>query len=270
MNSQHSRRHSNDTNSDLSDDEIFLPDETQSGIRRASKTGDILASPTHRKLTPTHIRSAGSSPIKRAGKRNSREFRSLNGSKANDSNFEEIHEHYRSIIADLKQSHEENIKHMKFKLHSLENSPQPDDEYLVSQQHPHSTVARKCLIINIPCHLGLYAEGEMEAIVFTILSLSVTSFELILQFWKHKAIQLLFLFQLFSPRKKEENNDKGQMVQHQVLQNYSFLFYHNLISFLSFLWYLLLGTDWSWFIDSYKCIITIFHYFSVPVRSTRS
>ncbi|XP_055300374.1 uncharacterized protein LOC129567480 isoform X2 [Sitodiplosis mosellana] len=130
--SQHSRRHSNDTNSDLSDDEIFLPDETKAGVvRRTSKTGDILASPTHRKITPTHIRSTGSSPIKKLRKGSQSEFRSLDNSKLVNLNAEEIHEHYRNVIADLKQTHDENVKQLKYKLQSFEG-PQADDEYLLT------------------------------------------------------------------------------------------------------------------------------------------
>lgn len=130
MFSQHSRRHSNDTNSDLSDDEIFLPDEAKLN-RRTSKTGEILASPTHRKLTPTHIKSTGSSPIKRINKYSRNQFRSFDDEKLDHVNADDIHEHYRKVIAELKQTHEDNVKHMQYKLQSLE-SPQADDEYLVS------------------------------------------------------------------------------------------------------------------------------------------
>lgn len=130
--SQHSRRHSNDTNSDLSDDEMFLPDETKAGcIRRTSKTGEILASPTHRKLTPTNVRSTESSPLKRITKKLRNEFRSFDENKIASLNVDEIHEHYRNIIADLKQSQEENRKQSKYNLQSLER---PDDEYLVSTE----------------------------------------------------------------------------------------------------------------------------------------
>lgn len=130
--SQHSRRHSNDTNSDLSDDEMFLPDETKAGcIRRTSKTGEILASPTHRKLTPTNVRSTESSPLKRITKKLRNEFRSFDENKIASLNVDEIHEHYRNIIADLKQSQEENRKQSKYNLQSLER---PDDEYLVSKE----------------------------------------------------------------------------------------------------------------------------------------
>lgn len=132
--SQHSRRHSNDTNSDLSDDEIFLPDETKGNIRRTSKTGEILASPTHRKLTPTHIRSTGSSPIKRIKKFSQSEFsRSFDADKFDNQHTVDIHEHYRKVIAELKQSHEDSVKHLHYKLQSLETPP-ADDEYLVSKQ----------------------------------------------------------------------------------------------------------------------------------------
>lgn len=127
--SQHSRRHSNNTNSDLSDDEIFLPDDHKTGaVRRSSKTGDILASPTHRKLTPTNIRSAGSSPSKRVSKL-SEHFRSLDGNRIK--NIDDVHSHYQTVIADLKRSHEESTKHLKYKVRALEN-PQNDEEYLVS------------------------------------------------------------------------------------------------------------------------------------------
>ncbi|XP_031624937.1 pericentrin isoform X2 [Contarinia nasturtii] len=134
--SQHSRRHSNDTNSDLSDDEIFvLPDETKSGyIRRTSKTGEILASPTHRKLTPTNIHSihsTGSSPLKRLSRNSRSEFRSLDTSKFEHLNADEIHKHYHNIIANLKQSHEENLGQLKYKLQSLDR-PADDDEYLLT------------------------------------------------------------------------------------------------------------------------------------------
>lgn len=126
--SQHSRRHSNNTNSDLSDDEIFLPDDNKSGgVRRSSKTGEILASPTHRKLTPTNIRSAGSSPSKRMGKLSQSDFRSLDSHKTS---VDDLHIHYQTIIADLKQSHDESIKRLKYKVRALEN-PQTDEEYLV-------------------------------------------------------------------------------------------------------------------------------------------
>lgn len=132
MFSQHSRRHSNNTNSDLSDDELFLPDDNKSGIvRRTSKTGDILASPTHRKLTPTHIRSTGSSPSKRISKVDRNVFRSLDAEKG--LSLSDLHTHYETTIADMKHSHEETVKHLKYKLRALEN-PQNDEEYLVSVQ----------------------------------------------------------------------------------------------------------------------------------------
>lgn len=64
-------------------------------------------------------------------KTNLNEFRSYDGNKIDSLTAEEIHEHYRNIISNMKQSHEENVRHMKYKLQSLE-SPQADDEYLVS------------------------------------------------------------------------------------------------------------------------------------------
>lgn len=62
--SQHSRRHSNDTGSELSDQEQ-LPYERSAVLHQGSpkrkKKGDILASPIHKKLTPTSIEESPSS-----------------------------------------------------------------------------------------------------------------------------------------------------------------------------------------------------------------
>lgn len=134
--SQHSRRHSNDTNSDLSDGEIFLPDETAAAMRRKSKAGEILASPTHRKITPTNISGATSlSSPKRTSSRSSQNnsIASSNGHK--ESAIEHLHEYYRKQIGDLKRSHDEIIKQLNYKLQSR----QSDDEYTVS-----SAVAWPC------------------------------------------------------------------------------------------------------------------------------
>lgn len=59
------------------------------------------------------------------------EFRSLDNGKFQHLHVDEIHEHYRNVIANLKQSHEESVKHLKYKLQSFEEQ-QADDEYLVS------------------------------------------------------------------------------------------------------------------------------------------
>lgn len=70
--SQHSRRHSNDTGSELSDQEA-LPDEKpnsrQSTPKRKNKS-EILASPTHRKITPTSIGDLLNSATKRPSRAN--------------------------------------------------------------------------------------------------------------------------------------------------------------------------------------------------------
>lgn len=124
--SQHSRRHSNDTNSDFSDDDILLPDDFRPTISRHSKTGDILSSPTHRKLTPTHIRSNGSSPSKRVSK-----VTGSNKFEEKGHSAEEVHEYYTNIIASLKRSHEDREKQLKYKLQKLDCLG-ADDEYLVS------------------------------------------------------------------------------------------------------------------------------------------
>lgn len=125
--SQHSRRHSNDTNSDFSDDDLLLPDDVKPAISRHSKAGEILSSPTHRKLTPTHIRSNGSSPTKRLTRLNLMEtLTHAEGPAAH-----ELHEYYSNIIASLKRSHEDKEKELTYKLQKLEGLG-TDDEYLVS------------------------------------------------------------------------------------------------------------------------------------------
>lgn len=122
--SQHSRRHSNDTNSDLSDGEIFSPDE-----RRKSKAGEILASPTHRKITPTNISGTSSlSSPKRASRRSSQHDSNAPSNGHKESAVEHLHEFYRKQINDLKRSNDETIKHLNYKLQSR----QSDDEYTVS------------------------------------------------------------------------------------------------------------------------------------------
>lgn len=111
-----------------------MPDETKGSIRRTSKTGKILASPTHRKLTPTHIKSTGSSPIKRINKFTRNQFRSFDDEKMDQMSVDDahIHDHYRKVIDELKQMHEDQVKRMQYKLQSLKGSP-TDDEYLVSK-----------------------------------------------------------------------------------------------------------------------------------------
>lgn len=128
MFSQHSRRLSNDTNSDLSDNEMFMPEDMAPVVRRRSKAGDILASPTHRKITPTNI-SAASSPRRPASARYS--HRSSLGSPRDqkDARIDELHEFYRKQIADLKRSNEEAANRLSYKFQSR----QSDDEYLVSR-----------------------------------------------------------------------------------------------------------------------------------------
>lgn len=135
--SQHSRRHSNDTNSDLSDGEIFLPEDNASPRnRRKSKAGEILASPTHRKITPTNIGNPAS-PTKRAiAKQNANDSRSSSSggsSKAAPPHLavDELHEFYRKKMVELKRSHEDTVRNLNYKLQSFQNR-QADDEYMVS------------------------------------------------------------------------------------------------------------------------------------------
>lgn len=131
--SQHSRRHSNDTNSDLSEDEMFLQDGEDIKLinkRRTSKTGEILASPTHRKMTPTNIRSAGSSPSKKFLKdSHSSDSKSLDSNKWQLLTAEQLHEYYKKKIEELKRSNEIAVNHLKYKLQAITN-PQADDEYV--------------------------------------------------------------------------------------------------------------------------------------------
>lgn len=69
--SQHSRRHSNESSSELSDQEQLLEDNIatiqQGSPKRKSK--ELLASPTHRKITPTSIGDL-LSPLRRIDIRN--------------------------------------------------------------------------------------------------------------------------------------------------------------------------------------------------------
>lgn len=109
-------------------------------MRRKSKAGEILASPTHRKITPTNISGAASlSSPKRASSRSSQNnsIASSNGHK--ESAVEHLHEFYRKQIADLKRSHDEIIKHLNYKLQSR----QSDDEYTVR-----STVACHFIVMS--------------------------------------------------------------------------------------------------------------------------
>lgn len=102
---------------------MFLPDEVISPVRRRSKAGDILASPTHRKMTPTNV-SLSSSPRRSSSAKHS------HGSphRTKDTQIDELHEFYRKQIADLKRSHDETVNRLTYRLQSR----QSDDEYLVS------------------------------------------------------------------------------------------------------------------------------------------
>lgn len=143
MFSQHSRRHSNDENSDLSDPEVFGDDLNYSHVKRRSKAGEILASPTHRKITPTNL--SGDmvlSPTRRIIKMTSRsdtpssagEARGATGTiddKDLDMSTDELHEFYRKKIAHINRCHEENLEHMKMRLQRHEQIGH-DDDYMVS------------------------------------------------------------------------------------------------------------------------------------------
>lgn len=107
----------------------------KSGIRRQSKAGEILASPTHRKLTPTHIRSNNSSPVKRLWKLNQNESKSLDRIEMPTSSGDDVHQHYKTLIENLKRSQEEKIKQLNYKIQMHEENLDADDEYLVSTEN---------------------------------------------------------------------------------------------------------------------------------------
>lgn len=69
--SQHSRRHSNESGSELSDQEQLMEDQVSNTqpISPKRKSKDLLASPTHRKITPTSIGDL-LSPLRRIDVRN--------------------------------------------------------------------------------------------------------------------------------------------------------------------------------------------------------
>lgn len=134
INSQHSRRHSNDTNSDLSECEIF-PDDANvpsggfGSVRRSSKAGEILASPTHRKLTPTNL--GPSSPNRRNSKKSQSESSSTSSHKQQKLAIDELHSFYKKKIAEINKKHENALKTLNYKYDQFENR-QTDDEYMVS------------------------------------------------------------------------------------------------------------------------------------------
>lgn len=126
--SQHSRRHSNDSTSELSDQEP-LPDDRRCSLpnspkhdtpRRKSTKPDIWSSPTHRKITPTSI--GADAHVAVAG-----------GSDDADPEptVQEVESFYRDKIAEINRQHEESVRMMKFRLKRFEcrNS---DDEFMVS------------------------------------------------------------------------------------------------------------------------------------------
>lgn len=84
-------------------------------------------------MTPTHIRSNGSSPSKRISKTiESNKF------EEKEQGADELHEYYTNIIASLKRMHEEKEKQLTYKLRKLD-SLGADDEYLVSTEEKYSS-----------------------------------------------------------------------------------------------------------------------------------
>lgn len=133
--SQHSRHHSNDTNSDLSDAEVFGDDLNYSNVKRKTKAGEILASPTHRKITPTNLGEV-MSPTRRIIKMTSRSATpSSSDARVDGKELEmspdELHEFYRKKIAHINRCHEENLKQTKMR-QQRHDGRSGDDDYMVS------------------------------------------------------------------------------------------------------------------------------------------
>lgn len=114
---------------------MFAEDLHFSQVRRRSKAGEILASPTHRKITPTNLGEV-LSPTRRIIKMTSRSgtpSSSVEGKadgKDLDMNNDELHEFYRKKIAHINRCHEENLKQMKSRMQRYETR-NADDEYSV-------------------------------------------------------------------------------------------------------------------------------------------
>lgn len=103
-------------------------------MKRKSKAGEILASPTHRKITPTNLGEV-LSPTRRIIKMTSRSATPSSGDAKIDGkdlemNADELHEFYRKKIAHINRCHEENLKQMKMRIQRLEERA-GDDDYMV-------------------------------------------------------------------------------------------------------------------------------------------
>lgn len=98
-------------------------------IRRSSKAGEILASPTHRKLTPTNL--GPSSPGRRGVKQSHSETSSPGSHKQQKFAIDELHSYYKKRITEMNKKHEDAMKALTRKYELFENR-HTDDEYMVS------------------------------------------------------------------------------------------------------------------------------------------
>ncbi|KAG4070360.1 hypothetical protein HA402_006502 [Bradysia odoriphaga] len=122
--SQHSRRHSNESGSELSDQEQLIDDHI-SNIQPTSpkrKSKDLLASPTHRKITPTSIGDL-LSPLRKIDVQNE--------DQDPEPTVDEIHAFYKDKIAELNRNYDDTTRRLRLRLKRFENRS-ADDEYMVS------------------------------------------------------------------------------------------------------------------------------------------
>lgn len=140
--SQHSRRHSNDSASDMSDQEALpVDDAAASEVRNrasiatkanhtprrrsiATSKAGLLSSPTHRKITPTSIGESG--------QRGSRHRDDDLDEADPEPSVTEVETFYRDKIAEINRQHDETVRMLKFRLKRFECRI-ADDEYMVSE-----------------------------------------------------------------------------------------------------------------------------------------
>lgn len=138
--SQHSRRHSNDSGSELSDNEALPNDAVASKPptprRRTSTKSDIWSSPTHRKITPTNIDDSAVQPTATATT-SAAAATALTPLRRRDhddpdpeSSVQEVQAFYREKINEINRQHEESVRILKFRLKRFECRT-ADDEFMV-------------------------------------------------------------------------------------------------------------------------------------------
>lgn len=133
--SQQSRRHSNDSGSDVSDQEN-LPVEG-SPVKKVKKD-EIFASPTHRKITPTTINDGSPrkivTPLRSVG--------SMGDDHRGDDDqdpipsIDELKSFYQDKINEINRSHEMTVKRLQQRIRKYETPQNADDEFIVSWNNP--------------------------------------------------------------------------------------------------------------------------------------